>query len=73
MKSILIITILAALSACVTATVDPAAAARRAEAEKTAACKRSPYCGTVTPAGKREDQSEAELRDVREAVKAGQQ
>ncbi|MCU7372807.1 hypothetical protein PEC18_18570 [Paucibacter sp. O1-1] len=72
MKSILIITILAALSACVTATVDPAAAARRAEAEKKA-CKRSPYCQAYDPAGKTEDQREAELRDVREAVKASQQ
>ena len=72
-QSLIIGALLGILVACANAPLDPAAAARRSEAEKTAACKRSPYCGTINPAGKPEDQREAELRDVREAVKSSQQ
>lgn len=67
MKTVTIVLVLAAaLAACVATTTKPA------KPDKTAECKRSPYCDTFNPAGKREDQREAELRSIREAVKAAQ-
>jgi len=72
MKTTLIILAALILTAC--AQSPEVIAARKArDAKPSAECRRSVYCESYTPAGKKDDQVEVDLREIREVVKANQQ